>query len=98
MRHIPVIAIAPFQYEGRALQAGELVEVRPIEAAMLTYRRKAKFANGRRSEPAVVVSEPEPAAIPAVMGDVIEDEAPRRRRRYRRRELDEDIVATEPSE
>jgi hypothetical protein len=73
---IGLVATAPFTHEHRSIAQGEYFTASPIAAAALVYQRKAKFATiectSRQRED--VSTEP-----PA--------EAPRRRRRYRRRDM-----------
>lgn len=84
---IPVVALQPLEWpQGQARAVGELFTVQPIEAAALTYQKKARFATvgdrlvaARRSSvspPTLPVPEP-PADPPARRG----------RGRYRRRDL-----------
>jgi len=66
---IPLVANVPLSYAGRDFQAGDVFEATPAEAAALTYRQRARFAD----KDAELTPEPE--------------QAPVRRRRYRRRDL-----------
>ena len=52
-QRIAVIAREAFVFNGHRYAAGEAFEVSPIEAAALTYQRRAMFAaKGTRKEPA----------------------------------------------
>lgn len=78
---VALIALQPLTYQGRSIAAGEVFAVTPIEAAALTYQRKARFAP--RGTTAIVRTRelvPEPIPEP-------EPEPPRRRRTYGRRDL-----------
>lgn len=56
---IAVEAVAPFVWQGREVVAGDVLLVRPVEAASLTYRRKVRFAPaGRVVSSAVVTAVP----------------------------------------
>lgn len=44
MLTFPMIATQPFKLQGRAFACGDRCDAEPLEAAMLTYRRKARFA------------------------------------------------------
>lgn len=68
---IALVARESLSYAGREFQAGDVFEATPIEAAALTYKRRAMFA-GKGAE-----LTPPP-------------EQPRRRGRYRRRDLQAD--------
>lgn len=100
-----VVATADFMYEGRSVRVGERLHVKPIEAAMLTYRKRAMFAEKSDehtelidetplAEPVPVsepTSEPEPDPDPDPDPDADPDTTTRRRRsRYRRRDLTAD--------
>jgi hypothetical protein len=41
---ITLVAREPLTYAGRDFQAGDVFEAIPIDAATLTYKRRAKFA------------------------------------------------------
>lgn len=43
-RTITLVAKQPLTYAGRNFEAGDVFSAQPIDAAVLTYRRKAKFA------------------------------------------------------
>jgi len=79
---IAVEAVAPFAWMGREVVVGDVLLVRPIEAASLTYRRKVRFAAAGRVVPSEVV--------PVV--------APSTRRRYRRRDLTAEVAACDSSD
>ncbi len=71
-----VIAIHDFTFDGRDVQAGEMVDVRPIQAAALFYRRKARPVRSTDIEVThLQAAEPEPVRV---------------KRRYRRRDLTAD--------
>ena len=91
MRNIPMIAISDFQLDGRAISVGERITVKPIDAAVLNYRRRARFTTATEDSIAAVdlpqtrVIEPEP---PPVQDATDSEEKPRRRRqRSRRRDI-----------
>ena len=42
---IPLVANVPLSYAGRDFQAGDVFEATPAEAAALTYRQRARFAD-----------------------------------------------------
>ena len=79
VQRVVVQAVAPFSYEGRARRPGELVTMRPIDAAVA--HRRGEVSLTRRSDPS-----PAPALQTAALGT----EPPRSvsRRRYRRRDVE----------
>lgn len=98
-----VVATADFLYEGRAVRVGERLRVKPIEAAMLTYRKRAMFAEKSDEQPELIdeppLAEPEPVSEPTSEPEPEPDPDPdadpdtttrRRRSRYRRRDLTAD--------
>lgn len=86
---IAVTARRPFECQGRIVSAGEAMLVTPVEAAILNRRQDIRFGH-----PVVardLAPEPDPPAVePTREASPDTDEAapqPRRRRRYRRRDL-----------
>lgn len=75
VKMIALVAKQPLSYAGRDLRAGDVFEAKPIDAAVLTYKRRAGFA----PKDATPTPEPEPEPAPGT-----------RRRRYRTRELKAD--------
>lgn len=55
-RTITLVAKQPLTYAGRNFEAGDVFSAKPIDAAVMTYRRKAKFAD----KDAPLTPEPEP--------------------------------------
>ncbi len=47
MKTTPVTVIHPFVHEGRNVEPGEVLDVRPVEAASLKYRGVAKLGGYR---------------------------------------------------
>ena len=101
-RQIPLVAKTNLSYAGREFKAGDVFLAKPIDAAVFTYRRRAKFA------PSDAEPTPEPETFrPAkreeieltedgerMFGGVVtpaeetqQPESGSRRRRYRRRDL-----------
>jgi len=95
MRTVMLTARRAFVLRGRSVQAGEVFEALPVDAAVLTYRRHADFAPAgatSTASPASVVpaasSSSLPADLPPAAASPAEPLKPRRRRRtYRRRDL-----------
>jgi hypothetical protein len=56
---ISLVAKEELTYAGRTFQAGDVFEATPIEAAALTYKRRASFAK----KDATPTPEPEPAPV-----------------------------------
>ena len=87
-RTITLVAKQPLTYAGREFQAGDVFSAAPIDAAVMTYRRKAKFAD--------VGAKPTPNGLicPDAKGELgepgppdLDPEPEPRRRRYRTRQL-----------
>lgn len=99
MRMIALIATESLVYGNRPVGAGERFDATPIDAAVLTYRRRAAFApRGPVAPPPAPRPAPEPSAVRPVrhIEARVEDaegspETPGEkpaRRRYRRRDLE----------
>lgn len=84
---ISLIATTDFSYEGRSLSAGDHFETSPIQAAALTYQRKARFARKRDK---VKVEESADSLDVGIDAFGSEAEPPRRKRQYRRRDMKAD--------
>ena len=53
-----VVAITEFEFKGVAVHPGDTLDVRPIEAAALTYQRKAVFPHQYTTRDMVAVTKP----------------------------------------
>jgi hypothetical protein len=108
---IALVARQDLPYRGREVKMGESFDAAPIDAAILTYHRKAVFAPSRTPPPDSPILAPEPpnyhdcstmvAGLMHCRGCVdqtcehespeppepTEDEKPKRRRTYRRRDM-----------
>jgi hypothetical protein len=82
-RTVDVPVLKPLTYQGHSYVRGELVSMRPIEAAARARRGEVSLTRGVVI-PRDVEPEPEP-----------EPETPRRRRTYRRRDMTAEST-TEP--
>jgi hypothetical protein len=101
MRMIALIATESLVYGNRPVGAGERFDATPIDAAVLTYRRRAAFApRGQVAPPPAppVAPDPEPPPVRRVRRVAVDEarepesletdtESPARRR-YRRRDLE----------
>lgn len=85
-RLISLIAREALTYSGRSVGAGEVFEAAPIDAAILTYHRKAGFAKKGNAPatpaPLSVTAPAEPEPDPETTEPPL-----RRRRRYRRKDM-----------
>ena len=81
---ISLIANKDLTYAGHNLTAGDYFEATPIEAAALTYQRKARFT---RKRDRIKVEEVEAEYGLNSLTDTPDAEIPRPKRRYRRRDL-----------
>lgn len=81
-----MVATSVFEFGGRMVFTGQTFEVRPIEAAMLTYRKLARFATPAEAVEETRVIEPEDAAPVPI--EPPQDAKPRRRRRRRSQRRD----------
>lgn len=80
---IAMIALDTFSFGGREITKGERLSLRPIEAAMLKYQRKARFTTKQEDVEERAVIEPLPEAPKA--------EPAKAKRAYRRRSNRRDI-------
>lgn len=48
---VEVVALEPFPWQGRAVETGDRFEVRPIDAAQLFYRQKARAVSADEAWP-----------------------------------------------
>jgi len=79
-RVVTVKAVAVFHYDGRAVQAGERVTMRPLEAA--AAHRLGYVSLTREARAAI------PRLVPGARAQAAAAEPEKRRRSYRRRDLD----------
>lgn len=98
IKTLPMVARHAFAYDGRVVAKGERLNVPAIEAAVLRHQRKADFLHGQVSPPTVpssTITVSEEAALIEGVAECSEESPleavsspPRRRRRYRRRDLE----------
>jgi hypothetical protein len=84
MRLITLVARCPLTYHGRSVGAGDVFETTPIDAAVLTYQRKAGFA------PKGVTASPVPVPDCACADPALSEPASKPKRRYRRKDMTAD--------
>lgn len=82
---VTVVALAPFDYEGKAFRRGEAVTMRPIDAAV--HARLQHVSLDPRMKPTYVTREmvaAEPVTVAAVIPEALIEQPKRRRGRRRK--------------
>lgn len=80
MRSVSVPAIKAFEYRGRQVAAGDLIDLEPIEAAILARRQCVSLTRRHTYQTRDMVATVAESVVESVP-ESVEPEKPRRRRR-----------------